>query len=197
MSERHSKPNNKTEQQGFRMIIVDDEPEVREYLQNIHCQPVIELELGYGQAKILIGQAKKLIRKESEEHPGAGIADEYLLRIPVKLHRGLVRYLDVEHIDWFEAANQYVQLHVGTETYLVRLSMSFLELRLDPRHFQRVHRSTIVNLHQVKELHVDDRMRRWVVLKNAHRLPISQGKWERLHRAMQGFPGCANLPHSY
>lgn len=57
----------------------------------------------------------------------------------------------VDVVDWFEAANYYVVLHVGTETYVLDDSMANLERRLGDR-FVRIHRSTIVNLDRVVEL---------------------------------------------
>jgi two-component system LytT family response regulator len=47
----------------------------------------------------------------------------------------------------------YVRLHVGREAHLIRGSLSSLEARLNPTKFLRIHRSIIVNLSRVKELH--------------------------------------------
>lgn len=58
----------------------------------------------------------------------------------------------VDEIDWFEAEGKYVRLHVGPKTYLVRDSLSRLELELDARRFLRIHRSTIVNVERVREI---------------------------------------------
>jgi len=55
----------------------------------------------------------------------------------------------VSEIDWVEAADYYVCLHVGPRTHLLRRSMSELEEELDPTVFCRVHRSSIVNLDRV------------------------------------------------
>jgi two-component system LytT family response regulator len=65
---------------------------------------------------------------------------------------GKERILPVEDIDWFEAAGNYVRLHVGGERLLLRETMVRLETRLDPERFFRIHRSTIVNLKRVKEM---------------------------------------------
>ena len=61
-------------------------------------------------------------------------------------------FLDVAEVDWIEAADYYVQLHVGGKSYLHRESMQRLEERLDPDRFLRIHRSAIVNRRVVKEL---------------------------------------------
>ncbi len=62
------------------------------------------------------------------------------------------RFVKVDDIDWIEAADYYVEIHAGGATHLLRLSLSALEARLDPRRFVRIHRSTIVNLDRVREL---------------------------------------------
>ena len=58
----------------------------------------------------------------------------------------------MEEIDWIEAADNYVCLHVGRESHLLRGTMASVEQRLDVRKFLRIHRSTIVNLDRVIEL---------------------------------------------
>lgn len=65
---------------------------------------------------------------------------------------GRIFFLRVEEIDWIEAADNYVCLHVGRESHLLRGTMASIEERLDPRKFLRIHRSTIVNLDRVREL---------------------------------------------
>lgn len=69
----------------------------------------------------------------------------YLQRIGVEL-RGQVRSVPVEQIDFVTASGVYAELHVGDRTYVVRERMQYLEERLDPRRFFRVHRSAIVRL---------------------------------------------------
>jgi two-component system LytT family response regulator len=61
----------------------------------------------------------------------------------------LVRLAEV---DWLEAAGNYVTLHLGRRTPLLRRTLSGLEQQLDPARFRRIHRSLIVNLDRVKEI---------------------------------------------
>ena len=75
----------------------------------------------------------------------------YLARIPVR-SEGRVKVVDLAEVDWLGAADNYVALHVGSREYLVRDTIIALERRLDPRHFVRVHRSTIVRLDRITEL---------------------------------------------
>ena len=57
-----------------------------------------------------------------------------------------------DDVDWFEAADNYVRLHVGAATHMMRTSISQLEKRLDPTRFMRIHRSTIVNIARIKQI---------------------------------------------
>ncbi len=63
-----------------------------------------------------------------------------------------VTFVTVEDLDWIEAAGNYVVLHVGKETHILRETMSTLESQLPANQFLRVSRSAIVNLRRVKEL---------------------------------------------
>ena len=74
-----------------------------------------------------------------------------LERLVVK-SAGRISFVNILDIDWIEAADTYVRLHVGREAHLIRGSLSSLEARLDPTKFLRIHRSTIVNLKSIKEL---------------------------------------------
>jgi two-component system LytT family response regulator len=73
-------------------------------------------------------------------------------RIVVK-SSGRVYFIDVDEIDWIEAADNYVRLYVGPKGHLVHESLSSLEKKLDDSRFARVHRSRIVNTTKIKELH--------------------------------------------
>ena len=61
-------------------------------------------------------------------------------------------FVRVADIDWIEAAGNYVRVHVGKSTYLLRETMTSLARLLDPTRLPRIHRSTIVNLDRVVEL---------------------------------------------
>jgi len=72
-------------------------------------------------------------------------------RIAVRCDDG-VRLLRAEDVDWVEAADNYVVLHVGSEDHLVREPLGALAARLEPRGFARVHRCAAVNLSRVRRL---------------------------------------------
>jgi two-component system, LytTR family, response regulator len=87
---------------------------------------------------------------------------------------GRVVFLDLDDIDWVEAAANYVQLHAGRDSYLVREGISRLSERLDPGQFVRIHRSTIVNVRKIKELQPCNSGEYIVVLKNGKELSCSR-----------------------
>jgi two-component system LytT family response regulator len=61
-------------------------------------------------------------------------------------------FLQVDRINWIEAAKNYVNIHTGNEAYLLRGTIDGLHKRLDPKKFIRVNRSQIVNIDSIKEL---------------------------------------------
>jgi two-component system LytT family response regulator len=75
----------------------------------------------------------------------------HLKRLAVR-SAGKTVFVEVEDIDWIEAAEKYVQLHLERATHLLHVTMNTLEKSLDPETFLRVHRSTIVNVRRIKEL---------------------------------------------
>lgn len=76
----------------------------------------------------------------------------YLERVLVK-HNGMISVVAVTEIDWIEASDNYVRVHTAKARYLVRTAIKTMEQQLDPCQFIRVHRSTIVNLSRIRELH--------------------------------------------
>jgi two-component system LytT family response regulator len=64
-----------------------------------------------------------------------------------------ITLLQTEEIDWIEAADNYVEIHVGKQVHLMRETLSNLEQRLQPFRFLRIHRSRLVNADRIKELH--------------------------------------------
>src|SRR3546814_11389063 len=71
--------------------------------------------------------------------------------------RGQIFRVDVDSIERIDAAGDYMCIYTADNSLILRETMKDLEKRLDPRNFQRVHRSTIVNLNQVKQVKPQDR----------------------------------------
>jgi len=100
---------------------------------------------------------------------------------------GKVVYVQIPDIDWVEAADYYVCLHVGAKSHLLRKSMAELEQELDPHIFCRVHRSTIVNLRKVNALQVDASGEYEVILASGEKLRLSRRFRKDLQSRMRQF----------
>ncbi len=104
---------------------------------------------------------------------------QHLTRLLIK-SAGRVFFLKTDEIDWIGAEDYYVKLHVGPKGHLLRETMNDLEARLDPQKFLRVHRSAIVNLDRVKELHQHFNGDYVVVLHDGTELKLSRSRREHL-----------------
>lgn len=94
-------------------------------------------------------------------------------------------FVNVDEIEWIEAADYYACLHVGSKTYMLRETIKQLAETLDPRKFVRVHRSAIVNIAQVREILRSGRSEGWIQLASGHRLKMSKTGWDALLAATQ------------
>jgi two-component system LytT family response regulator len=97
---------------------------------------------------------------------------------------GRVFFLRARDIDWIEAAGNYLRLHVGSETHMVRQTMGALEEQLNPEQFLRIHRSQIVNLDRIRELQPLFNGEYAVILQTGKRLTLSRGYRERVQRRL-------------
>jgi two-component system LytT family response regulator len=97
---------------------------------------------------------------------------------------GRVFFLSVDEIDWIEAAHNYLVLHVGTRSHLIRETMDSLEARLDPDRFMRIHRSIMVNFERVQEMCPWVRGEHAVILRDGTRLTLSRSYYERLRQRL-------------
>ena len=89
-------------------------------------------------------------------------------------------FLRVEDIDWIESSRNNVRLHVGKEVYVYHETTSGIEARLDPKHFFRIHRSTIVHIERIRDMHPWFNGDYAVTLKDGTRLTLSSTYRERL-----------------
>lgn len=89
-------------------------------------------------------------------------------------------FLRVEDIDWIESARNNVRLHVGKDVYVYHETTSGIEARLDPKHFFRIHRSTIVHIERIRDMHPWFNGDYAVTLKDGTRLTLSSTYRERL-----------------
>lgn len=94
-------------------------------------------------------------------------------RLPVKSN-GRIVVVRTGDIDWIEADRDYVSIHVGDKTWLMRETIAALELRLALSGFVRIHRSTLVNAERVKELRPQDKGEYAVVLTDGTELKLTR-----------------------
>ncbi len=92
--------------------------------------------------------------------------------------------VDIETIDWVESYGDYARVHVGKQTHVVAQRMHMLERMLEAGDFVRIHRSLIVNLQRVRELHRDPDGGGTIILNNGVRLRVARGRWEALSEAL-------------
>ncbi len=93
--------------------------------------------------------------------------------------------VDIEHIDWVEASGDYARIHAGKARHLVLQRMHALERALDGGAFLRIHRSVIVNISRIRELHREPDGSGSLVLHDGVRLRVARGRWEALQEALE------------
>jgi two-component system LytT family response regulator len=108
--------------------------------------------------------------------------------LPIRQGRETVR-VPVASIQWVDAAGDYMCIHAGGETHILRGTMKELEDILDPKLFQRVHRSTIVNLRLVKSLRAHMNGEYFLTLESGHELKLSRTYRDKVEYFLSGSAG--------
>lgn len=101
------------------------------------------------------------------------LAGRYEKIINVK-DRGQIFRVDVDSIEHIEAAGDYMCIYTGDNSLILRETMKDLERRLDPKAFQRVHRSTIVNLDLVRQIKPHTNGECFLVLQSGAEVKVSR-----------------------
>jgi two-component system LytT family response regulator len=96
-----------------------------------------------------------------------------------------IEFVKVAEIDRIEAADYYVEIHVGKKTHLLRKTMNRLEEQLDPSQFIRIHRSTIVRIDAIRQIEREGASEYVVVLHDGSRHPVSKSRHARLRALSQ------------
>jgi two-component system LytT family response regulator len=96
--------------------------------------------------------------------------------------RGQIFRVDVDTIERIDAAGDYMCIYTGDNTLILRETMKDLDKRLDPRRFQRVHRSTIVNLDLVKQVKPHTNGECFLVLNSGAQVKVSRSYREVVAR---------------
>jgi two-component system LytT family response regulator len=97
---------------------------------------------------------------------------------------GRLFFLRADEIDWIEAAGNYVRVHIGPASHLLRETMNAIEGRLDAEKFFRIHRSRIVNLERIQEMQPWLNGEYAVLLRTGTRLTLSRGYREKLQERL-------------
>jgi two-component system, LytTR family, response regulator len=115
----------------------------------------------------------ELVLEELMVHGRKAIASPRPEVLPIRQGRETLR-LAVDSIEWVDAAGDYMCIHARGETHILRGTMKELEEVLDPKLFQRVHRSTIVNLRLVKSLRAHMNGEYFLKLEGGQELKLSR-----------------------
>lgn len=152
---------------------------------------------GYRRQKNALSQREQLMQLLASTQ-GTGTVDEPTLRehlheerepkypqiLPIRDDAGTVR-LDVNTIDWIDAAGDYMCVHANGRTYVLRETMKSLEAVLDPKLFQRVHRSTIVNVSRVRRLRPHTNGEYFLTLDDGQEIKLSRSYRDRVDQLLQ------------
>jgi len=125
-----------------------------------------------------------LLEERETERKGSNPDERYLTRLMIKASSRMM-LLKVDEIDFIEADGNYAKLHAGRKTHLLREKMNDLEGRLDPAKFVRIHRSVIVNLERIKEMHPHFNGDYVVVLEDGRQLRLSRTRREQLEARLK------------
>ena len=98
---------------------------------------------------------------------------QYQERIAVPVN-GRIFLVEAKDIDWIEADKNCVRLHVGNIVYELRNTLSNIESMLNPKQFTRIHRSTLINVSKVKEIHPWFHGHHKIILRNGKELRMSR-----------------------
>ncbi len=108
---------------------------------------------------------------EDEDEVATSSRYEQLINIK---DRGQIFRVDVDTIERIDAAGDYMCIYTADNSLILRETMKDLEKRLDPRHFQRVHRSTIVNLSQVRQVKPHTNGECFLILESGAQVKVSR-----------------------
>jgi two-component system LytT family response regulator len=127
----------------------------------------------------LSGITDRLLALMKDTDSLVGEPKTYIERVPVP-YSGKVQIVPVLTIDWAEAEDDYVRLHVGKSSHLIRKTLSAFEAELDPKQFIRIHRSHIINAARMRELRPQGQGEYSVVLSDGTELKLSKSYKDRI-----------------
>jgi len=132
----------------------------------------------FDDARLLAALARALERVGARDPGVQGLLDDAVEARPserfVCKHAGRLRMVDANEVEWIEARGNYVHLHHPDGPFLVRRTLTSLAKTLPPQRFQRVHRSAIVALAEVRELDRRPGGDHELVLRSGARVPLGR-----------------------
>jgi two-component system LytT family response regulator len=123
--------------------------------------------------EVLAEHAPEAAEELADAAPEGPSASRYEKMINIK-DQGQIFRVDVDTIERIDAAGDYMCIQTGDNTLILRETMKDLEKRLDPRRFQRVHRSTIVNLDLVRQVKPHTNGECFLVLDSGPQVKVSR-----------------------
>src|SRR4051812_7048360 len=126
-----------------------------------------------GKLKEVLAEVAPEAAEQVASAEDAPMANRYEKLINIK-DRGQIFRVDVDSIEKIDAAGDYMCIYTGDNTLILRETMKDLEKRLDPRRFQRVHRSCIVNLDQVRQVKPHTNGECFLVLESGSQVKVSR-----------------------
>lgn len=112
-------------------------------------------------------------------------SDHYPEHIAIK-ESGEITRVAISAIEWVDAAGDYMCIHAGNETHILRRTMKELEKELNPKNFQRIHRSAIVNINQVEKLCSRQNGEYHLILQNGAELKVSRSYKDKIKQLILG-----------
>jgi two-component system LytT family response regulator len=166
-------------------------------INDMRFNQALERVRDYCRQKNALSQREQLIKLLASTQ-GTGSVDEQTLReylhaerqpqypqiLPIRDDAGTVR-VNVNSIDWIDAAGDYMCVHADGRTYVLRETMKSLEAVLDPKLFQRVHRSTIVNVSRVRRLRPHTNGEYFLTLDDGQEIKLSRSYRDRVDQLLQ------------
>ena len=124
----------------------------------------------------ITGKSQDSVSQLLKDHTGTKSFPD---RLAIK-DAGETTLVKTEEIDWVDAAGDYMCVHANNKTHIMRITMKDLEAQLDPVKFQRVHRSTIVNLERVTKVcsHMNGEF--YLELSNGNSVKMSRSYKEKV-----------------
>jgi two-component system LytT family response regulator len=134
--------------------------------------------LGRARERLAGGPDREVLRRFLQAIDGH---KKHVDRVPV-MENGRIVFVKTRDIHWIESAGNYARLHVASGHHEIRETLTSLEGKLNSREFVRIHRSIIVNLHYVKEVHPWFHGYHLVLLENGQELRMSRYQKEVAER---------------